>query len=33
MSRHVETAILGVNTVQEALANMDDEVTKILAGG
>lgn len=33
MSRHVETAILGANTVQEALANMDDEVTKILAGG
>ncbi len=33
MSRHVETAILGANTVQEALANMDEEVTKILAGG
>jgi len=33
MGRHVETAVRGVNTVQEALANMDDEVTKILAGG
>ena len=33
MGRHVETALRGVNTVTEALANMDDEVTKILAGG
>lgn len=33
MGRHVETAVRGVNTVQEALANMDEEVTKILAGG
>jgi ABC-type glycerol-3-phosphate transport system substrate-binding protein len=33
MGRHVETAVRGTVTVQEALANMDDEVTKILAGG
>ena len=33
MGRHVEGALRGVTTVQEALANMDDEVTKILAGG
>lgn len=33
MGRHVETAVRGSATVQEALANMDAEITKILAGG
>lgn len=33
MGRHVEAALRGVKTVPEALADMDEEVTKILAGG
>lgn len=33
MGRNVETAVRGTTSVQEALANMDAEITKILAGG
>lgn len=33
MGREVEAAVRGVKTVQQALADMDDTVTKILQGG
>jgi hypothetical protein len=33
MGREVEAAVRGAKTVQQALADMDDAVTKILQGG